>query len=53
MTQELSWVTRAQKGRCGEKYYQKEYHTMGKESQKDYMMLPGFARDSSEQQRIS
>lgn len=53
MTCEFSLVTIPQKGRCGEKYQQKELHAIGKESQKDYIVLPGFVRDSSEQQHIS
>lgn len=53
MTWEFSWVTIPQKGRCGEKYQQKELHAIDKESRKDYIILPGFVRDSSEQQHIS
>ena len=53
MTWELSWLTIPQKGRCGEKHQQKELHAISKESQKHYIVLPGFVRDSTEQQCIS
>lgn len=37
----------------GKNISKRKLHTTGKESRKDYIVLPGFVRDSSEQQHIS